>query len=906
MRSELSAWGSALTMGANSLVIAAIVMFTAIMVAPGQAVAAVGDVLRTIAAGGSALNSPADCPNVVTGSIGTSVAIVQGTKAGFPQYPVLLVTSCVASGNNPTAKNQRATLYLLDPATGSVVTTIQTKSGNSVFTPGNGWAQLVLAANKGLLYGCGTDGSLYTIDYFSTNNVPDGTVTQKSKPSAATSCAGLAWDPSNLSIYQSIGSTIFHFNPEGGGAVPGNPTSFNAPSGCSVVGLSVVGGVLLVACGDHTVKRLEKVNGGLLAADPSLNFAGALALSGLVCDPVTYGNPPFPGTAVSPAVYGETVLVWSKSAATDQVVAYRAPAGMCALPPTATLLAPAACPAAYLNLDGSPKDTDGDGLWDCWEDPARWSGIYIDGKPGISFNGDNTRDLVLCVNVDTDGDGVPDTEECASPTRKDLFVEIDWMQNADGTKSPRPDPLALLAVRQAFAAAPVDANGIALHFLVNQPMPHVDIVSLEPCTGPLPTPLPSGVSGATFDALKASFFGTAAEQANAKTINAKLMAFRWMAFAHSLVGSTSSGCGEIGGDDTVITMANFGDPGPDGDRNGTTSQQAGTVMHELGHNLGLDHGGADAINCKPNYLSVMNYLFQFQDYVNDRLLTYSFGKLATLTKGALVSESDGIGDPNIIAFLNGATTVHGWPNGNTAIKAKLGDHVEPLPTGNVVDYGKSIDWDNNVATTNYALPAEINKIVSAGCIGDGTVLEGNDDWQNLRFNARAALDFGSGEKTSEQEQASFNIADSDGDGVLDAFGCGSTTIPCAIDVKPGENPKLISKGDPSNIKVRIFGICQEGGNPKGCTLVFDPTIQVIRNTLTLNGYGVKVNQGGTQGTCNNVASTNGRHDLDCQFPTAAIPLGTDYAVLEGKATIVVNQTILPMATFRARQIVTKE
>ncbi len=30
-------------------------------------------------------------------------------------------------------------------------------------------------------------------------------------------------------------------------------------------------------------------------------------------------------------------------------------------------------------------------------------------------------------------------------------------------------------------------------------------------------------------------------------------------------------------------------------------------MHELGHNLGLRHGGMDDLNCKPNYLSVMNY-----------------------------------------------------------------------------------------------------------------------------------------------------------------------------------------------------------------------------------------------------------------------------------------------------------
>ena len=33
-------------------------------------------------------------------------------------------------------------------------------------------------------------------------------------------------------------------------------------------------------------------------------------------------------------------------------------------------------------------------------------------------------------------------------------------------------------------------------------------------------------------------------------------------------------------------------------------------MHELGHNLSLNHGGDNPDNYKPNYLSVMNYLFQ--------------------------------------------------------------------------------------------------------------------------------------------------------------------------------------------------------------------------------------------------------------------------------------------------------
>jgi hypothetical protein len=53
--------------------------------------------------------------------------------------------------------------------------------------------------------------------------------------------------------------------------------------------------------------------------------------------------------------------------------------------------------------------------------------------------------------------------------------------------------------------------------------------------------------------------------------------------------------------------------------------QAGVIAHELGHNLGLLHGGDDSMNRKPNYQSVMNYMYQSlgvqlvaQNYYNTR------------------------------------------------------------------------------------------------------------------------------------------------------------------------------------------------------------------------------------------------------------------------------------------------
>ncbi len=41
----------------------------------------------------------------------------------------------------------------------------------------------------------------------------------------------------------------------------------------------------------------------------------------------------------------------------------------------------------------------------------------------------------------------------------------------------------------------------------------------------------------------------------------------------------------------------------------TLDRQTGVLMHELGHTLGLRHGGGDEYHMKPNHLSVMNYLF---------------------------------------------------------------------------------------------------------------------------------------------------------------------------------------------------------------------------------------------------------------------------------------------------------
>ena len=110
--------------------------------------------------------------------------------------------------------------------------------------------------------------------------------------------------------------------------------------------------------------------------------------------------------------------------------------------------------------------------------------------------------------------------------------------------------------------------------------------------------------------------------------------FRYCVFAHSVNARTptcdgTSGVAPWGEVDFVVSLPSFFSPpcggtgawprelpflasqSPSGlPIDGTRGQHTGTFLHELGHSLGLGHGGGDGINRKPNYLSVMSYNYQ--------------------------------------------------------------------------------------------------------------------------------------------------------------------------------------------------------------------------------------------------------------------------------------------------------
>ena len=320
-----------------------------------------------------------------------------------------------------------------------------------------------------------------------------------------------------------------------------------------------------------------------------------------------------------------------------------------------------------------------------WSGDVTWPSTCS--RPGLSLGGNNANvcfqmgfdtdddgllDVWEQAGVDTDNDGVIDLDIAAMgahPLRKDIFLEIDHLQAAN--HSHRPMVLALTDLVTAFANAPTanpdGTTGIQIHVdagnVLNGVGVRQTVVGMGGAAGnfgdfgggnAIPE-LGNQIIEAFEDA-----FGDETDFADLRAANFNSLretVFRYAIFGHQTNArrqffDCTSGVASRTRRDFMITLGGFNsanvecstrDPLNNNNNQpvGSRTEQAGTLMHELGHTLGLRHGGNENVNNKPNYLSVMNYNFQDCDTPPNAAIGLPGGcDYSRLVQGALVPDLD--------------------------------------------------------------------------------------------------------------------------------------------------------------------------------------------------------------------------------------------------------------------------
>lgn len=374
--------------------------------------------------------------------------------------------------------------------------------------------------------------------------------------------------------------------------------------------------------------------------------------------------------------------------------------------------------------DGSDDESDSDaGVGDDTQGP---DGTAEDG--GVSTGDKLVADAgeiptsadtgVVLGGVDSDGDGFSDAVERsagkelginfgewgASPDHKDVFLYMDYYD--------QPDDDAIEDVVTAFANAkatnPDGYPGITLHPIWGTQIPPEE--RIEDIPGPLCVDPPATTDWVTdYDTkFKNKYFP---EQWRRVA--------HYVLFGHFFEHDSTSGCSRgIPAHDLIVTL------GPGNPWNGGSRlQQAGTLMHELGHNLGLKHGGAEDTNYKANYLSIMNYTYQVHGLVTpdgDHVIDYSRLQIGQLDEGVL---NENAGMLAVAPTTQDVLKQYGarfWAN-----LEGFGPNQNPAVDGKV---GGWLDFNNNHVPDPGTYAFDLN--------GNGTTdvfPPSCSDWDNLQY-----------------------------------------------------------------------------------------------------------------------------------------------------------------------------
>ncbi|MEM9256508.1 MAG: hypothetical protein AAGA91_13760 [Pseudomonadota bacterium] len=279
----------------------------------------------------------------------------------------------------------------------------------------------------------------------------------------------------------------------------------------------------------------------------------------------------------------------------------------------------------------------------------------------------------------------------ASPLRKDLFVEVDYYPGL------RPNDAALQTVVESFSAAPVmnpsGEPGINLVVDLSDELAPADA---DPDLSPV---------WAEFDTIKNNYFPPRRQPI-----------FHYSLFANQYDGSGFSGLSRgAPAQDFLVTLGTFSTPG------GTIPQQAGTFMHELGHNIGLLHGGNDNWNYKPNYLSVMSYNYQLWGLrVNNQVGVFDYSRLRI----------DELDETNLNEFEAMQPVV-----GSTTTESQLADYSV------LIDFtwvsgtaSENLDFNNNGV-----IEASVGEDLDQSGAAVTTFPPSQNDWDSLVFGAGGSI-----------------------------------------------------------------------------------------------------------------------------------------------------------------------